>query len=59
VLEELGADFTTLLKKCNSKFTLKSVLMFGCEAISMIQYYHFKNFVHNHVNPKHFMIGSG
>lgn len=33
--------------------------MFGCEAISMLQYYHFKNFVHNNVNPRHFMIGAG
>lgn len=33
--------------------------MLGIEIISILQYYHFKNFLHCGIRPEHFMIGSG
>lgn len=59
VMEELSKNFRELLNRCDGKFSLKSSLMFGIEAISILQYYHFKNFLHCQLRPEHFMIGSG
>lgn len=33
--------------------------MLGQEIISILQYFHFKNFVHNQINPKNFLLGAG
>jgi serine/threonine protein kinase len=59
VLEELSYDMSKLLKKCGNKFTLKTTLLLGIEIISILQYYHFKNFIHCGIKPEHLMIGSG
>jgi serine/threonine protein kinase len=40
-----------LLKKCNGKFTLKTTLLLGIQIISILQYYHFKNFLHCGIKP--------
>lgn len=45
--------------RCGGKLSLKTSLLFGIEAISILQYYHFKNFLHCGLRPEHFMIGSG
>lgn len=45
--------------KCNNKFTFKTVLMLGVEIISILQYFHFKNFIHNHLSPHHLLMGHG
>ena len=59
VLENLSSDYKVLMNKCGNKFSLKTSLLFGIEAISILQYYHFKNFLHCGLRPEHFMIGSG
>lgn len=58
VLEELSCDLKKMLKKCNGKFSLKTTLQIGIEMISILQYYHFKNFLHCHLKPDHLMMGA-
>jgi serine/threonine protein kinase len=48
-----------LLKRCSGKFSLKTSLLLGIEIISILQYFHFKNFIHCGIRPEHLMIGSG
>jgi casein kinase 1 epsilon len=33
--------------------------MLGQELIGILQYFHFKNFIHNQLNPNNIMVGSG
>lgn len=59
VLEELDRNLDTLLAVCKGKFTLKTVLMLGQEIIAILQYFHFKNFTHNQIMPRNFVLGAG
>ena len=34
-------------------------MMIGIDLVSILQYYHFKNYVYNNLNPKHIMLGRG
>lgn len=51
VLEELSYDLSHFIKKCGNHFSLKTSLLLGIEIISILQYYHFKNFVHCALKP--------
>jgi hypothetical protein len=33
--------------------------MLGEEIVSILQYFHFKNFIHNQINLRNFMLGQG
>ena len=59
VLEELDRSMAQLLKLCNNKFTKKTILMLGEDLMSILQYFHFKNFVHSQINPKNILLGAG
>ncbi len=52
-------DLSKLLRKCSGNFSLKTTLLLGIEMVSILQYYHFKNFLHCGLRPEHFMIGAG
>ena len=47
-----------LQKQCGGKFTPKAVYMLGQELIAILQYFHFKNFIHNQLGPANIMLGS-
>ena len=59
VLEELDNSVEGWLKKCDGRFSHKTVLMLGQDMVSILQYFHFKNFTHNQINPSNFMFGAG
>lgn len=40
-------------------FSRKTLLMLGQEILSILQYFHFKNFLHNQVCPENIMLGPG
>ena len=44
---------------CGGTFTKKTALMLGQELISVLQYFHFKNFIHNQIKPQNIMLGPG
>jgi len=33
--------------------------MLGSEIVSILQYFHFKNFIHNQIKPNNLMLGPG
>jgi serine/threonine protein kinase len=33
--------------------------MLGSEVVSILQYFHFKNFIHNQIKPNNLMLGPG
>jgi serine/threonine protein kinase len=59
VLEELDRSLDALLTLCGGKFSLKTILMLGQEIVSILQYFHFKNFTHNQLMPRNFLLGPG
>lgn len=58
-MERLGLNLESLLKQCNGKFSLKTVLMLAYESLSVIHFLHFKGLLHRAVSPKNFAIGYG
>lgn len=59
VCEELSHDLSKMMKKCGGKFSLKTSLLLGIEIISILQYFHFKNYLHCGLRPEHLMMGAG
>ncbi|KAI9685249.1 MAG: hypothetical protein M1822_004622 [Bathelium mastoideum] len=57
--ELLGPDLENLLKYCNGKFSLKTVLMLADQLIPRFQYLHSKGFVHRDVKPGNLLLGDG
>ena len=45
-----------LHERCGNKFSQKTVLMLGQQLVSILQYFHFKNFIHNQVKPSNIML---
>lgn len=48
-----------MLVRCGGKFSLKTALMIGIDMVSILQYYHFKNYIYSNINPRHIMLGKG
>lgn len=59
MLEELDRSMDRLHELCGGRFTQKTALMLGQELVSILQYFHFKNFIHNQIKPANLMLGSG
>jgi hypothetical protein len=47
------------MSDCGGKLSLKSALMVGLELVAILQYFHFKYFVHNNLHPRHVLLGKG
>lgn len=59
VIDVLGPSLADLLKYCNGKFTLKSVLMIADQIIERLEAIHGKGLVYRDVKPTNFLIGMG
>ncbi len=58
-MQLLGTDLNHLLRKCNKKFTLKTVLMLADQMIETIKFIHSKEYMHCDIAPRNIMMGTG
>lgn len=59
VLDFLGPSLEDMLKICNGRFTLKTVLMLAQQLITRLQYIHQKDYIHSDIKPENILMGVG
>ncbi|KAH8759516.1 casein kinase I isoform delta [Diaporthe sp. PMI_573] len=55
----LGPSLEDLLNYCDRRFSLKTILLIGDQAISRIEYIHSQGLLHRDIKPDNFLMGVG
>ena len=58
IMEKLGENLEELLKLCNGKFSLKTVLMIIDQVLSTLEFIHLKGYLHRCLDPSNLLVGT-
>ena len=59
VMEYLGPSVDFLFALCNNKFSIKTTVMIGIQAINRLEQIHTQGFIHRDIKPDNFLVGYG
>jgi len=59
VMDLLGPSLQDLFVYCDHKFTVKTTLMLVDQMLSVLEFFHKKQYLHRDIKPDNFMIGVG
>jgi casein kinase 1 len=57
IMERLGHSLDFFFKKCNKKFSLKTVCLITLQILQRLQHIHSNNLVHRDLKPENFLLG--
>jgi serine/threonine protein kinase len=58
-MELLGPSLESLLRRCNGRLSLKSVLQVTLQMLDRIEHMHRKSYIHRDIKPDNFCMGTG
>ena len=58
IMSLLGKNLQDLLSECGGRFSLKTTLMIGMQAIQRLEILHENGFLHRDIKPENFVIGT-
>lgn len=58
-MDNLGASLEELFRKCQRRFSLKTVLMLADQMIQRVEYMHSRLYLHRDIKPDNFLMGLG
>lgn len=59
VMDLMGPSLEDLFQHCNKKFSLKTTLILGIQAITLLERMHRRRYVHRDIKPDNFVMGAG
>lgn len=59
VMDLMGPSIEDLFQHCNQTFSLKTTLLLGIQAITLLERLHQKRYIHRDIKPDNFVMGRG
>jgi serine/threonine protein kinase len=59
VMDNLGLSLEELFRRCQRRFSLKTVLMLADQMIQRVEYMHSRLYLHRDIKPDNFLMGVG